>query len=443
MPVRRNVYYNPEIGQAIASLGQAFAPPSGQDLAGYATAGAKKQEAERLAWLFGNPNDPTASARAALTGVQGYGQTPAGFGMTDATNRYKITTDATTDIVKQKLAGENALAVERAKGVTTGRDSMTSFSDEEAAIRKMPRTIYGPQELRPGSKIVLADGRVLEGGPQPEGETELAKTLRERNKLPPGHPDIPSYEARAAALGRGQQQSAYDKKNDEDFAQLGSELFANATKAIGDRDTYTLLEAAASNPDVTQGPLGGASLAVKKTLNAFGVDAGATAPAEALNALGNAISLRLRDPSGGAGMPGALSDSDREFLKTMTVALGNSREANVLLARYYLAAQQRALGLEDLRQQYVANNGRLNEGFRTEMSNYLRNNDPVAAVRAQMSGRVRPAAPAGAPAPAPAAAAAPPAPPHDPVPVTSVEEARKLPRGTRLLLPDGTEGRVP
>ena len=53
MPVAQNRYYNdPTIGQAFSNLAGMFAPPSGGDLAGYATAAAKKAEAARLAQLF-------------------------------------------------------------------------------------------------------------------------------------------------------------------------------------------------------------------------------------------------------------------------------------------------------------------------------------------------------------------------------------------------------
>lgn len=226
--------------------------------------------------------------------------------------------------------------------------------------------------------------------PTAANDTEVTKLIRERDALPAGDPNRAAYDSRIAALGRGQQQSAYDKNNDESFAKLNEEIFSNATKAAADRGTYAALEAAVNNPNVTQGVLGQASLGLKKTLNAFGLDAGNTGPAEMLQALGNQISLRLRDPSGGAGMPGALSDSDREFLKSMTLSIGNSPDANRLLAQYYLASQEKALTLDTMRQQYIAKNGRIDEGFRTQVSDYLRNNDPTLPLRSKISGGSQP-----------------------------------------------------
>lgn len=173
MPVRRSsFYYDPQLGQAIEGLGKAFAPPSGQDLAGYATAGAKKQEAERLAWLFGNPNDPTASARAALTGVQGFGQTPAGFGMTDATNRYKIGVDSATDLERQRLVGANNLALKRAEPLVLSEGQTAFVPPAEQTARQMPATLRGNIAAKPGEVVTTPTGEVFTGTPKPLGMDE-------------------------------------------------------------------------------------------------------------------------------------------------------------------------------------------------------------------------------------------------------------------------------
>lgn len=53
MPIRTNRFYNdPAIGAAFDNIASMFAPPSGADAAGYATAAAKKAEAERLSEMF-------------------------------------------------------------------------------------------------------------------------------------------------------------------------------------------------------------------------------------------------------------------------------------------------------------------------------------------------------------------------------------------------------
>ena len=269
--------------------------------------------------------------------------------------------------------------------------------------------------------------------PTADSATELTKLITERDALPPDDPRRQAYDARIAALGRGQQQSAYDRGLDEDLNKLNTSIFEGAKSAYAERGLYNTVLAAVDNPQVDQGTLATATLGLRKTLTAFGIPAGNTGPAEMLNALGGQIALKLRNADG-ANMPGAMSDADREFLKSMSVSLGNSPQANRLLAQYYLGIQQRAIDLNDLRDAYVQKNGRLDEGFRTEMANYLRNADPTAKLKAEIAGQGSAAAPA---APAPAASAA------APVRVSTPEEASRLPSGTPILLPDGTVGRVP
>lgn len=60
MAIRTNGFYNsPAFAQAAANLSAMFAPPSGADAAGWATANAKRDEAGRLAEQFKYLTDPT------------------------------------------------------------------------------------------------------------------------------------------------------------------------------------------------------------------------------------------------------------------------------------------------------------------------------------------------------------------------------------------------
>lgn len=86
------------LAQGFQNIASMYAPPSAQDLQSYAAAGLGNQKRQQLDWLFANATDPTASARSSLIGVQGYGDTPAGFMATDATKRYGIDTQAATDV---------------------------------------------------------------------------------------------------------------------------------------------------------------------------------------------------------------------------------------------------------------------------------------------------------------------------------------------------------
>ncbi len=69
-------------------------------------------------------------------------------------------------------------------------------------------------------------------------------------------------------------------------------------------------------------------------------------------------------------MPGAMSDKDREFLQSMVPGLGQNPNGNALIIDYMKRVAQRSVDVERLRQQYVRKNGRLDEGFYTELADY-------------------------------------------------------------------------
>lgn len=215
--------------------------------------------------------------------------------------------------------------------------------------------------------------------------TELTKLMQEQAQYPKDSAQWQAYQQRIDALGRGTVQPKYDQVNEENLANMGKTINETAQKSFADVKLLSSLKQAIDDPNTSQGAMGQATLTLKKYLNAFGIPAGNTSPAEMVNALGNTLALRLRDPSNGAGMPGALSDSDREFLKSMVVSLGNSPDANQKIVSYYLQLQQKNLGLEALRRQYVQQHGKLDEGFRAVMDDFLAQSGLGAAPGAAMA----------------------------------------------------------
>lgn len=294
-------------------------------------------------------------------------------------------------------------------------------------------TQYGVLSVNPGETLATPDGRVMRGQPKTESQPEIQKLIAARDALAPTDPNRKLYDERINALNQGNFQGAYEKQNDEALAKERESIAARAQSALADRDSYRVMMEAANNPNVDQGTLGRARLSLNKTLNAFGLDGGNTAPSEMLDALGKQVALRLRNPDGGAGMPGSLSDSDRQYLQSMSLSLGNSPQANRMLGQFYLAAGQRAVDLEQLAQNYEAQHGRLDSGWRAVKSKYLAEADPTAALRNELSG--------GAPSAQNGTASAPTA--QQPVRVSTPDEAAKLPSGTVFVAPDGKMRRAP
>lgn len=159
MAFRSNQYFNdPGIAQAAANLSSLFAPPSGSDAAGWAGAKAKKDEAQRLQWLFDNYGDPSASQRSALTGVQTYGATPEGF-------RYNVDQGNAT----QRYGYDTQAATSRANNV---------LDNQRSAIGTLYQPL-NPGQVRPDvpsdlmGVLGLPEVAAVTGAPKPLSETEV------------------------------------------------------------------------------------------------------------------------------------------------------------------------------------------------------------------------------------------------------------------------------
>lgn len=118
-----------------------------------------------------------------------------------------------------------------------------------------------------------------------------------------------------------------------------------------------------------------ALLGLKRWGQRLGFDVGDDlGPAEAAQALSNEFALQLRNPAGGAGMPGAMSDRDREFLQSMVVGLSQTREGRKQLIAMRKKINQRSIEVARLARKYRQENGQLNEGFYDLLDQEFANN---------------------------------------------------------------------
>jgi hypothetical protein len=210
MPVRSSGYFNnPAFAQAASNLSSLFAPPSGSDAAGWASANAKREEASRLAQLFAAGASP--SEQAALTGVQGYGQTPQGF--TYQVDQGNTTTRRGQDIGAQTSiannAADNAAAADRL-GVTDataryGIDTQAATSRTNSIgdnNTKMLGNIYQPLnvgQVAPAidSTIAAAFGYDIPSVPQRAGLAPTPSETEVKGAILQG---LPAMDQRNAAL---------------------------------------------------------------------------------------------------------------------------------------------------------------------------------------------------------------------------------------------------
>lgn len=162
----------------------------------------------------------------------------------------------------------------------------------------------------------------------------------------------------------------YEKQSAKDFAEMNRKMIEGAQSARMKLGTLTRMDQLLSDPKIYSGAGGEQVLTAKKLAKAAGFDVGDVSGPEAIRAIGNQFALELRNPAGGAGMPGAMSDKDREFLQASVPGLTQTPEGNRKIVDYMKRVAQRSLDVERLRQDYVKKNGRLNEGFYRELDQY-------------------------------------------------------------------------
>jgi hypothetical protein len=113
---------------------------------------------------------------------------------------------------------------------------------------------------------------------------------------------------------------------------------------------------------------------------------------EAAIALSSEIALQLRNPAGGAGMPGAMSDADRNFLAGMVPGIEKTPEGRKTIIETARKLAQRDIEVAKMARDYRKKNGTINEGFYDELARFSAANPLFGAQQA-------PGAAAGAPKP--------------------------------------------
>lgn len=90
--------------------------------------------------------------------------------------------------------------------------------------------------------------------------------------------------------------------------------------------------------------------------------------AQAAESLTNQMALQLRNPAGGMGMPGSMSDPDREFLMKMPPGISKTKKGNELLFKALKGMHERSIEIAKKANQYRKKYGTFDTGFYDELS---------------------------------------------------------------------------
>lgn len=163
-----------------------------------------------------------------------------------------------------------------------------------------------------------------------------------------------------------------------------------------------------------------------------------------VQAITNKMALQIRAPGGDSGgMPGAMSDADREFLKQTVPGLLKTEEGNRQLIALMRAGARRNIDIANLAIDYAQNHGgQLDVGFDREMRDYVHQHPLSKAIKAESAPSGAQAV-EGAPAQAEAQPSAPAAQPSPKVgDKFGADMLKGLPNGAVVTGSDGKDYRV-
>lgn len=266
------------------------------------------------------------------------------------------------------------------------------FADEILKQQLLPK----PQEaftLSPGQVRVGANGQVLAQLPQKADKTSVEQMLDAAGITDPQvrqayvtqalqksvtHAPAPS------AIVNMKQETEEAKKVGGFFGEEYGNVLKAGTSAQSKLNRYNRLGELLA--DVDTGKFTGAGLEVAKAARSLGFNVSdKVGNLEAAQALSGEIALELRNPSGGAGMPGAMSDADRQFLQNMVPGLQTTPQGRTLMLETAKRLAQRDIDVARLAREYRRRNGQINEGFYEELARFSEAN-PLFSQKNQAGG---------------------------------------------------------
>lgn len=214
----------------------------------------------------------------------------------------------------------------------------------------------------------------------------------------------PTTDARNVMAAGGEseyQQILSDRKGSEKSAELQADIDLMMARAVQERmtgtynkvndradasrdslDNWFTLQNLLSTGGVSQGFGANEKLALRRIGESFGFKTEGVEDEMLFNSITRQMALSARNPDSGMGMPGSMSDADREFLVSLFPSLMNTPGGNALMVEAQIMKAQRNIEIRQMMNQYLESNGTL-AGFDKKLDEYVNNPDN------QMFGEIR------------------------------------------------------
>jgi hypothetical protein len=270
-----------------------------------------------------------------------------------------------------------------------GGGGMPDFQQRMMQIDPLEGMKYLPKPREP--KFHNVNGNLVEEPTQPGGQARPVFTAP-REPKDWENPDYQKFMMDKARAGASRvnvdtrQESEFAKAMGKNYAENYQGILNSGFQAQSKMNSLNRFQNIVSK--IPTGKLEPVKSEVAKLAASFGmkVDMEKLSYQEALDSLGNEFALTLRNPSGGAGMPGALSDKDREFLVSMVPGLGKTPGGNMMIIEAAKRVAQREAEVAQLARAYKAKTGRFDEGFYEVLAQEFGGKDILGDLHAKVAG---------------------------------------------------------
>lgn len=268
-----------------------------------------------------------------------------------------------------------------------GKDGMQMMMGPDGRVRALPVAGFGDIQADNAGAVAAAQAQAqanmdLVQVPDGRGGTVMMPRSQAVQSLGGSPSGIPTQQTQAAPpatsrFGRAPSsgEQAYDAETGKRFANQYQTLQTGASNARDMLGMYDLAEQAL-NSGVRTGIGAEAELTLRQLGSAMGLDTNPekVSGGELIRAVQNRMALIMRNPDGGMGMPGAISDRDIKFLKDSQVGIDRTPEGNRQMLQAFRAIEQRKVQMAELADQYVQQHGRLDAGFNRVVRDFAESN---------------------------------------------------------------------
>lgn len=317
------------------------------------------------------PVNPMARLGMAMQATQLGGQRAMEQGVqsaalaTEANNRQQVAAREQSIYQKLQDAFKGADPQTQALVMANPGRALEILTQQKAAPKVEPQNIVDAQG-NPKKVVYQVNGQLVDQTGQPyqlqPGEFLGGNVSRERGPLV------------SVNMPGQQEQTEWDKATGKAFAERYQKLIDSGDAASGNIAQYSLLRDALRG--VSTGKFTPFATEVKSGLQSLlpGVNFDELGSAQAATSLSNTLALQLRNPAGGAGMPGSMSDADRQFLVEIAPSTGKSKYSNEVLLEAKIRQEKRSQEVASMADEYVAQNGRLDGKFFKQVREYAQAN---------------------------------------------------------------------